>query len=49
MKKRATSIRISPTAKALLEKLATHLGLSQTGVLELAIRQLAKQENISDD
>jgi predicted transcriptional regulator len=46
MKKTPTSIRISPEAKELLAKLAAHLAISQTAVLELAIRQLAKREHI---
>jgi len=41
------SIRISQEAKDLLVKLAKHFGISQTAILELAIRQLAKQESIS--
>jgi len=44
--KKSMSIRISSEAKELLLKLAQHLGISQTAVLELAIRQLAKQENV---
>ena len=46
MKKTFTSLRISPEAKELLVKLAAHLGISQTAVIELAIRQLAKQEHL---
>jgi predicted transcriptional regulator len=46
MKKALTSMRLSQEAKDLLVKLATHLGISQTAVLELAIRQLAKQEHL---
>jgi predicted transcriptional regulator len=41
------SIRISQEAKDLLVRLAKHFGISQTAILELAIRQLAKQESIS--
>ncbi len=44
--KKSMSIRISSEAKELLLKLVQHLGISQTAVLELAIRQLAKQENL---
>jgi predicted transcriptional regulator len=40
------SIRISQEAKDLLVKLAKHLGLSQTAILELAIRRLAEQEKL---
>jgi predicted transcriptional regulator len=49
MAKKKTSIRLSPAGKALLEKIAKHLSISQTDVLELAIRQLAKQEGIHHD
>jgi predicted DNA-binding protein len=47
MTKKKTSIRYSDEAKILLEKLSKHLGISQSAVLELAIRTLAKQEGIS--
>lgn len=43
-----TSIRLSPGATRLWQKLAIKMGLSKTGVLETAIRQLAKTENIQD-
>ena len=46
MRKKKTSIRYSDEAKILLEKLSKHLGISQSAVLELAIRALAKQEGI---
>lgn len=45
-KKKATSIRLSQEAKDLLAKLSTKLGVSQTAVLELSIRQTAKQEGV---
>lgn len=45
-KKKATSIRLSQEAKTLLAKVATKLGISQTAVLEIAIRQIAKQEGV---
>ena len=44
--KQATSIRLTPEAKRLLQLLAEKLGLSQTGILELAIREKAKREGI---
>ncbi len=47
MTKKKTSIRYSDEAKILLEKLSKQLGISQSAVLELAIRTLAKQEGIS--
>ncbi len=45
-KKKATSLRLSEEARSLLVKVATKLGISQTAVLELAIRQIAKQEAV---
>jgi predicted transcriptional regulator len=47
MAKKKTSIRYSDEAKALLEQLAKKLGISQSAVLELAIRALAKQEGLT--
>ena len=47
MTKKKTSIRCSDEAKTLIEKLSKKLGISQSAVLELAIRTLAKQEGIS--
>ena len=47
MTKKKTSIRYSDEAKALLEQLAKKLGISQSAVLELAIRALAKQEGLT--
>jgi biotin operon repressor len=46
MAKEQTSYRISTTAKQLLALLATKLGLSQTAVIELAIRRLAEAEGV---
>lgn len=43
-KKHATSIRLSSDAKRLLVLLAQRLGISQTAVLELAIREKARRE-----
>jgi len=47
MPKKPTNIRLSEDAKKLLTLLAQKLGLSQTGVIELAIREFAKKEKIS--
>jgi len=47
MAKKKTSIRYSSEAKTLLEQLSKKLGISQSAVLELAIRTLAKQEGIT--
>jgi predicted DNA-binding protein len=44
MAKKKTSIRLSSEAKALLEQLSKKLGISQSAVLEIAIRTFAKQE-----
>lgn len=46
MTKKPTNIRLSEDAKKLLTILAQKLGLSQTGVIELAIRELARKEKI---
>ena len=48
MRKRATSLRLSDKARRLLVKLAEKLGISQTSVLEMAIRKLAKEEDVDD-
>lgn len=45
----ATSYRLSPTALALITALTKRLGLSQAGVLEMAVRKLAAQEGIEVD
>ena len=44
--KHATSLRLSPEAKRLLEELANRLGVSRSAVLELAIREYARREGI---
>jgi len=46
MKKTQTSIRLTQEAIRLRELLALRLGVSLTDVIELAIRELAKRENI---
>jgi hypothetical protein len=48
MVKKQTSIRMSDTAKELVVLLAARLGISQSAVLELAIRTLAKREGIQE-
>jgi predicted transcriptional regulator len=45
--KQATSIRLSPEAKSLVEQLAKKLGISQAAVFEIAIRRLAQTENVT--
>ena len=42
--KHQTSLRLSPEARRLLNLLARHLGVSMSAVLELAIREKAKNE-----
>jgi predicted transcriptional regulator len=42
-----TTFRLSDEAKDLLEGLGKKLGLSDTAVVEMAIRRLAEQENIN--
>lgn len=42
--KRSTTYRLSEEARALLERLAMLNGISQTAVLELAIRQMARRD-----
>jgi len=37
-----TTVRLTEEAKALLRQLSEDMGISQTAVLELAIRQMAK-------
>ena len=39
-----TSVRLTPEATELLKELATKLGVSQTAVIEMAIRKLANLE-----
>ena len=43
-KKIQTSLRMSQEAKRLLKQLSEKLGVSQSAIIELAIRKLAKQE-----
>lgn len=46
MKKNPTSIRLSDEGKRLVALLAEKLAVSQTAVLELAIREKAKREGV---
>jgi Arc/MetJ-type ribon-helix-helix transcriptional regulator len=46
--KKQTSIRLSPEAQELIRKLVQKLGISQSDVLELAIRRLAEQEHVRE-
>jgi hypothetical protein len=40
-----TSVRLSPEAHALIQILRDYYGLSQTAVLEMAVRELARKIN----
>ena len=44
--KHSTSLRLSPKAKRLLALLAQTLSISQTAVLELAIRAMARRKDV---
>ena len=44
--KRQTSLRMSQEAKRLLEEISKKLGITQSAVIEISIRQLAKKEKI---
>jgi hypothetical protein len=46
MSKEPTSFRLSPDGRRLLGALARRLGVSRTAVLEVLIREKAKQEGI---
>jgi predicted transcriptional regulator len=46
MVQKKTSIRLSDTAQTLLRELAESLGISQSAVIEQAIRTLAKKEGV---
>ena len=46
MKKHPTTIRLSDEAKRLRKLLALQMGISESAVLELAIRELAEKRGI---
>ena len=46
MKKLLTSIRLSEDAKRLIRLMSEKLGISQTAIIELAIREKAKREGL---
>lgn len=46
MSKTKTSFTLTDEAKRLLELLAKQLGISQTGVIEIAIREQAEKRGI---
>lgn len=41
-----TSVRLSPEADRLLKELAKKLGVSQSAIIELAIRKYAESEGV---
>jgi predicted DNA-binding protein len=47
--KKTTSIRLSEDGKQLRKKLAKKLGLSESAVIELAIRRLAGMEDVKTE
>ncbi len=42
--KRPTSFRLSDEARELLTRLEAHYGLTKTAVVEMAVRELARQD-----
>ncbi len=46
MAKKKTSIQLSEEGKRLQKLLAQHLGINQTAVIELAIRELAERKGV---
>jgi len=49
MNKKQTNFRLTPKAKALVIKMATELGISQTAIVELAIQEKAKRDGVKLD
>ena len=48
-KKVKTSFSLSAKSKRLLEKLAKRIGASQTGIIEMLIREEAEKKGVTDD
>jgi hypothetical protein len=46
MKRAPVSFRLTAEGKQLLNELSRHLGISRTGVLEILIREKAKEQKI---
>ena len=44
-----TSVRLTAKCTRLWEKLSVETGLSKTGVLETAIREMAERKGVTDD
>ena len=47
--KKATAYRLSATAKRLIEAISKDMGVTQTSVIEVAVRDLAKNRKIEVD
>ena len=45
-KKNPTTVRFTPEAENLLEKLVETLGITKAAIIEMAIRKFAKREGI---
>lgn len=45
MDKQPTSFKLTPEVRALLKSLSKRLGISQAGVIEIAVRKLAEQRD----
>ena len=46
--KHPTSFRVSAEVKRLLQQLADKLSISQVSVIEIAVRELAKREQVTN-
>jgi predicted transcriptional regulator len=44
--KKPTAVRLTDDGKLLLEKMAKRLGVSQTAVMEMAIREMADRRGV---
>jgi len=44
--KLSTSVRLTPEAKRLLKELAKKLGVSQTAIMEMAVREFADKRDV---
>lgn len=45
--KHPTSYRLTPECRTLIEELARALGISRSGVIEIAVREKAKRETVA--
>jgi predicted transcriptional regulator len=44
--KKPTAVRLTDDGKLLLEKMAKRLGVSQTAIMEMAIREMAERRGV---